>query len=90
MQPLIPTPEHLAKRIRAYCQTSGISPTRFGILVARDPNLVRDLGNGRSVGLKLLGRISQALHKPPTNTGDEPNVCKQRCPFAFPANDPDR
>jgi hypothetical protein len=37
----------LIKRIDAFLQTSGMSPTTFGKLSLRDPNLVFDVKEGR-------------------------------------------
>ncbi len=63
-QPLF-TPERLAERIRTYCKSKGVSPTRFGIDVANDPNLVGDLELGRNLGMRLYAKITAVLSSPP-------------------------
>lgn len=57
---------HLHKRIERYLKASGMSPTRFGRLAARDPRLVDDLRNGREPRRALARRLSAFLdaHEP--------------------------
>lgn len=45
------------QRVEDHLSTSGVTPTRFGITVANDPNFVRDLRSGRVPNLELAGRV---------------------------------
>jgi hypothetical protein len=47
----------LMREIEKYCENKQMSFSTFGRLVARDPRLVWDMRNGRSIGAKLLERI---------------------------------
>jgi DNA-binding phage protein len=51
----------LLARIKRYIARKGITPTAFGLGVMKDPNLVRDLENGRSPTIKTVERIESAL-----------------------------
>jgi hypothetical protein len=44
-------------KVERYLKTTGVSPTRFGRDVAKDPRLVLDLRAGREVGSRLAARI---------------------------------
>lgn len=44
-------------KIERYLRDSGMSPTRFGEVVARDPRLVFDLRKGREPGPRMCARI---------------------------------
>ncbi len=48
-------------KVEQYLKMSGVSPTRFGRDVAKDPRLVFDLRNGREVGSRLAARINAGL-----------------------------
>ncbi len=45
------------QRVEDHLAVSGITPTRFGITLANDPNFVRDLRAGRVPNLELAGRV---------------------------------
>ncbi len=47
----------LLYRIEVHLRRTGVSPTRFGKEVARDPRLVFDLRAGRTVGDRLARRV---------------------------------
>ncbi len=51
----------LCRRVEHFLRTSGLSATRFGRLAARDPNLVRNLRNGRQPRAALRRRIEAML-----------------------------
>jgi hypothetical protein len=51
----------LHRRVDHFLRISGLSPTRFGLLIAHDPNLVRDLRAGRRPRPALLRRIEAIL-----------------------------
>jgi hypothetical protein len=44
-------------KVQRYLRRTGMPPTRFGRLVARDPKLVNDLRNGREPRARLVRRI---------------------------------
>ncbi len=48
----------LLTRIETYLRRTGMPPTRFGREAARDPRLVHDLRLGRTVGDRLLRRVT--------------------------------
>jgi 2,4-dienoyl-CoA reductase-like NADH-dependent reductase (Old Yellow Enzyme family) len=51
----------LLRRIERYLKSSGITPTRFGREVVRDPRLVHDLRRGREPGTAMIARVSTYL-----------------------------
>lgn len=51
----------ILSRIEMALRRSGMSPSRFGRMVANDPSLVRDLRVGRQVGPGLQRRIDAQL-----------------------------
>ncbi len=51
----------LCRKVEHFLRTSGLSATRFGLLIARDPNLVRDLRAGRRPRATLRRRIEAML-----------------------------
>lgn len=51
----------LSSRIDAYLRRSGLTATRFGRDVARDPRLVFDIRSGREPRPPLLARIEREL-----------------------------
>ncbi len=44
-------------RVERFLKRSGMAPTRFGRLVARDPRLVFDMRRGRVLGPRIATRI---------------------------------
>jgi len=48
-------------KIQRYLNHTGMPPTRFGRLVARDPRLVHDLKNGREPRAPMTERIEAFL-----------------------------
>ena len=48
-------------KIERYLKRSGKKPSRFGIEAARDPRLVFDLRDGRTLGARLAARIESHL-----------------------------
>ncbi len=47
----------LHRQIELFLRQTGLAPTRFGRLAARDPRFVFDIRNGRTVGDKLRARV---------------------------------
>lgn len=43
--------------LERFLRSSGVSPTRFGRLVARDPRLVHDIRRGRAPGRVMEKRM---------------------------------
>lgn len=50
-------------RINQFLRTSGLPPTKFGRLAARDPRLVSDLRKGRQPGAALIARVEHFMNK---------------------------
>lgn len=48
-------------KVERFLRKSGMPPTNFGRLAARDPRLVHDLRNGREPGAKMVARIEAFL-----------------------------
>ena len=44
-------------RVSAFLGRSGVSPTAFGQMAVGDPNLMRQIGRGRSPSLRTADRI---------------------------------
>lgn len=57
---------HLCQRIERYLKATGMRPTTFGRLAARDPRLVFDLRSGRAPRRALARRLAAFLdaHEP--------------------------
>lgn len=55
------TAKKLIEEIEAFCRKAGISETAFGRNAVKDPNLLRDLRNGRSLGMATVDRIREAM-----------------------------
>jgi hypothetical protein len=53
----------LPARIKRYLKRSGMTETRFGREVARDPRLLQDIRNGREIGARIQTRISDWLDR---------------------------
>lgn len=51
----------LIRQIEIFLKSSGTSAARFGLMVARDPNLVREMRKGRLPRPRLRQRIIDAL-----------------------------
>lgn len=51
----------LIEQIEAYCQATGIAQTKFGEMAVNDPNLMRDLRNGRELRRKTMARILSTI-----------------------------
>lgn len=51
----------MLRRIERFLAATGMTPTRFGREVARDPRLVFDLRRGREPGPRLIARIDAYL-----------------------------
>jgi 2,4-dienoyl-CoA reductase-like NADH-dependent reductase (Old Yellow Enzyme family) len=49
------------RQIEKFLRDSGMSATRFGREVARDPRLVHDLRRGREPGAGMVARITAYL-----------------------------
>ncbi len=65
MLPLMLTTETFIDSVNAYLRATGMSPKAFGTAVVKDPNFVRELRAGRSVGLKLIEKVQQFMQDNP-------------------------
>ena len=54
----------LQREIERHLNRTGLAPTTFGRLAAKDPRLVFDVRNGRQVGQSLAGRVRAAIQGP--------------------------
>jgi hypothetical protein len=48
--------------VEKYLRATGMSATRFGWEVSRDPRLVFDIRNGREVGSRLAAKIEAIIN----------------------------
>lgn len=55
----------VVQRIERYLKDTGLTPTRFGRLAARDPRLVHDLKRGREPGARMIARIEAYIARNP-------------------------
>lgn len=69
------TKEDFMAEVEGFLSRSGVAPTRFGQDAIGDPNLVRNLRDGRSPSLKTVERVLDcirrnevAIHTPTTNS----------------------
>lgn len=69
------TKEDFMAEVEGFLSRSGVAPTRFGQDAIGDPNLVRNLRDGRSPSLKTVERVLDcirrnevAIHSPTTNS----------------------
>ena len=53
----------LLHRINHFLKESGLPPTQFGRMAARDPKLVDDLRKGRIPGAQMCARIEQFIQR---------------------------
>jgi hypothetical protein len=51
----------LSRKIDLFLRRTGMSATRFGLILARDPNLVREMRAGRQPRAGLRRRIEAML-----------------------------
>lgn len=54
----------LTAEIERYLAITGMSPTRFGILAAKDPKLVFDLRTGREPRSATVRRVTEFMSRP--------------------------
>lgn len=57
----------LLKRVERHLRRTRMSPTAFGREAAGDPNLVKQLRNGRRPGSQLRGRLDAYLDSAETD-----------------------
>lgn len=69
------TNEQFMAEVEGFLSRSGMAPTRFGQDAVGDPNLIRNLREGRSPSLKTVERVLDcirrndvAIHSPTTNS----------------------
>jgi hypothetical protein len=55
------TPKDLLQFVEDALLTKGLTPTQFGLDAIGDPNLVRDLRNGRELRWKTAERVMQFI-----------------------------
>jgi hypothetical protein len=53
----------LLTRIETYLRRTGTPPTRFGREAVHDPRFVHDLRRGRTVGDRLLRRVTNYIEE---------------------------
>jgi hypothetical protein len=53
----------LLSRIETYLRRTGTPPTRFGREAVHDPRFVHDLRRGRTVGDRLLRRVTTYIEE---------------------------
>lgn len=51
----------LLKRIRRFCESQAMPPTRFGRLAVHDPRLVGDLARGRQAGPEVTEKCERFM-----------------------------
>ncbi len=49
--------QQFKSRVNAFLESTGISPTTFGLRAVGDPHLMRELARGRSPTLRTVDRI---------------------------------
>lgn len=54
----------LLAEIERYLTVTGMKPTRFGILAAKDPGLVFDLRAGREPRSQTMRRVTEFMSRP--------------------------
>ena len=65
---------HINRLIERFLHETGVPPTRFGRLAARDPKLVPDMRSGREVRPELEAKLRQFIAGHSTNpTKSEPS-----------------
>ena len=48
---------HINPLVERFLKETGLPPTKFGRLAARDPRLVLDMRNGREIGERVATRL---------------------------------
>ena len=48
---------HINPLVERFLKETGLPPTKFGRLAARDPRLVLDMRNGREIGDRVAARL---------------------------------
>ena len=48
---------HINPLVERFLKETGLPPTKFGRLAARDPRLVLDMRNGREIGDRVATRL---------------------------------
>ncbi len=48
---------HINRLVERFLNETGLPPTKFGRLAARDPRLVFDMRNGREIGEQMAARL---------------------------------
>ncbi len=59
---IVPPDRPLLMIVEHFLRRTGVPPTRFGRLAARDPRLVSDLRRGRTPGAVLRSRIEHFVN----------------------------
>lgn len=55
------THETFLNKIEAFLERSGMAPTAFGKESVGDPNLVKELRGGRSLGFRLADKVERFI-----------------------------
>ncbi len=59
-------------KVEQFLRASGMAPTRFGRLAARDPRLVFDMRRGRVFGVRVTTRLLAFLDNAEVRREDAP------------------
>lgn len=59
----IPTEAELVAKIEAFCLRHDMAPTRFGRDATGNPNLIKEIRDGRSPSLRTVQRILEFMAK---------------------------
>lgn len=74
------THDAFLKEIEAFLSATGMAPTAFGREAVGDPNLIRDLRDGRSVSLRTAAKVSSFIQdrlEESRNSGAMPDMTAQ-------------
>lgn len=66
------TQDAFLEEIEQFLESSGMAPTAFGRLSVGDPNLVKDVRDGRSLSLRLVGRVHNFIERANAGRFDVP------------------
>lgn len=62
--------KQLLVAILSYCETHGVSETRFGTIAVGDPNLVRNMKGGRELRSPTIQKVIDVLNTTPKQAAE--------------------
>lgn len=62
--------KQLLVAILSYCETHGVSETRFGTMAVGDPNLVRNMKAGRELRSPTIQKVIDVLNTTPKQAAE--------------------